>query len=66
MKNITLKGRPNFQPALPLGDCTHRWRICEPNGALSDGTCGKCGVTRAFKNGSDYYIETDFKNRYES
>ena len=28
----------------------HRWRIEEPNGAISLGTCKTCGATKEFKN----------------
>ncbi len=28
----------------------HRWRIDEPNGQLSVGTCKTCGATKEFKN----------------
>ncbi|MCC6959169.1 MAG: hypothetical protein IT301_04925 [Dehalococcoidia bacterium] len=28
----------------------HRWRIEEPNGQLSIGTCKTCGATKEFKN----------------
>lgn len=35
----------------------HRWRIEEPFGALSEGTCKVCGETRAFKN---WLAEGDF------
>ena len=28
----------------------HRWRIDEPNGAVSTGTCKICGTTKQFKN----------------
>lgn len=28
----------------------HRWRIDEPNGQVSTGTCKTCGATKQFKN----------------
>lgn len=28
--------------------CVHRWRVEEPNGKWSGGTCGKCGASKAF------------------
>lgn len=28
----------------------HRWRIDEPNGAVSTGVCKTCGATKEFKN----------------
>ncbi len=28
----------------------HRWRIDEPNGPVSTGTCKDCGATKQFKN----------------
>jgi hypothetical protein len=31
-------------------DHFHRWRIDEPNGPTSTGTCRECGATKAFKN----------------
>jgi len=31
-------------------DHFHRWRIDEPNGPVSTGTCRECGATKAFKN----------------
>lgn len=30
--------------------CTHRWRIAEPNGPTSPGTCSLCGASRDFNN----------------
>lgn len=65
MKNITLKGRPNFQPPLPIGPCVHRWRLGEQCGTPTvPGVCGKCGAEKEFRLGSDYYTERDFSNRY--
>jgi hypothetical protein len=31
-------------------DHFHRWRIDEPNGPISRGSCKVCGVTKEFKN----------------
>ena len=31
-------------------DHFHRWRIDEPNGPVSTGTCKVCGQSRQFKN----------------
>ncbi|MGI8926481.1 MAG: hypothetical protein ACR2HN_07525 [Tepidiformaceae bacterium] len=31
-------------------DHFHRWRIDEPNGPMSIGTCKVCGVEKQFKN----------------
>lgn len=33
-----------------MPDCTHHWRIDEPNGPVSEGVCQKCGVVRMFVN----------------
>lgn len=30
--------------------CPHHWRIAEPNGPKSPGTCKNCGATRTFDN----------------
>jgi hypothetical protein len=35
----------------------HRWRIEEPEGLESIGTCKECGETRAFKN---WLSDSDF------
>lgn len=37
-------------PAASTEQHFHRWRIDEPNGQLSIGTCKTCGVTKEFKN----------------
>jgi translation initiation factor IF-1 len=44
------------KPAAEL-DHFHRWRIDEPNGPISTGTCKVCGKTRQFKN---WLAEGDF------
>jgi len=33
--------------------CRHHWVIDTPNGAVSAGSCKRCGATREFKNASD-------------
>ncbi len=33
--------------------CRHHWVIDTPNGALSSGSCKRCGVTRDFRNSSE-------------
>lgn len=35
--------------------CIHHWRIETPAGRESEGRCKKCGVTRVFLNGADYW-----------
>jgi len=30
--------------------CIHRWRLTEPDGPTSLGTCRLCGLTRRFSN----------------
>ncbi|MEX0682637.1 MAG: hypothetical protein WD904_01100 [Dehalococcoidia bacterium] len=30
--------------------CAHHWQIDTPNGETSEGTCKRCGATRAFLN----------------
>lgn len=36
--------------AAVAADHFHRWRIDEPNGAVSQGVCKVCGVEKQFKN----------------
>lgn len=33
-----------------MSECVHRWRIDEPPGRFSQGTCSKCGAVRPFRN----------------
>lgn len=41
---------------------SHRWRIAEPQGPTSLGTCGRCGLLREFQN----YLESgDFVTNEE-
>ncbi len=58
---ISLRGsRPEPVVAtIQPGECAHHWRIDTPNGAYSDGVCRKCGVTKEFKNSSDYMGKFD-------
>ena len=35
----------------------HRWRIDEPSGPVSVGTCKECGATKEFKN---WLSDSDF------
>jgi hypothetical protein len=37
-------------PAASTEQHFHRWRIDEPNGQISVGTCKTCGATKEFKN----------------
>ncbi|MEO9254435.1 MAG: hypothetical protein ABI305_02770 [Tepidiformaceae bacterium] len=41
---------PKNQAPKPEVDHFHRWRIEEPNGAVSFGVCKVCGTTKQFKN----------------
>ncbi|MGE5596796.1 MAG: hypothetical protein ACM3S1_12285 [Hyphomicrobiales bacterium] len=45
MATSTPVQEPKAQP-----DHFHRWRIEEPSGPVSKGTCKVCGATREFKN----------------
>lgn len=36
------------------GGCTHHWVIEPPNGAVSRGSCKRCGVTQEFRNSFEY------------
>lgn len=40
----------NTQTEVATADHGHRWRIDEPTGPTSLGTCKICGQTREFKN----------------
>lgn len=33
--------------------CRHHWVIDTPNGAVSGGTCKRCGVDKQFRNSSE-------------
>jgi hypothetical protein len=46
---VTFDARPT--------DHAHRWRIDEPNGAMSRGRCRICGAQKEFRN---WLAETDF------
>jgi hypothetical protein len=35
---------------LPAADHAHRWRIPEPNGPVSTGSCKVCGAEKEFRN----------------
>jgi hypothetical protein len=39
--------------------CQHHWRIESPRGALSKGTCKRCGEEREFRNSTDYVWDDD-------
>lgn len=39
----------------PMPDCIHHWRIAEARGPVSIGTCKRCGATRTFRNGIDFW-----------
>jgi hypothetical protein len=41
---------PKNQAPKAEADHFHRWRIDEPNGAISVGVCKICGTTKQFKN----------------
>jgi len=38
------------QPIAGSLDHKHRWRIAEPNGPVSVGTCKVCGAEKEFRN----------------
>jgi hypothetical protein len=45
--------------------CQHHWRIESPRGALSQGTCKRCGEVREFRNSTtDYVWDDDSKQNY--
>ncbi|MFN0096043.1 MAG: hypothetical protein ACKVVT_14870 [Dehalococcoidia bacterium] len=53
MRTTTLKKEPiSTTPKISLApaDHYHRWRIDEPNGPQSRGTCKVCGAEKMFKN----------------
>jgi hypothetical protein len=39
--------------------CQHHWKIESPRGALSRGTCKRCGEEREFRNSTDYVWDDD-------
>jgi hypothetical protein len=41
-------------PAVPT--CQHHWKIDSPRGALSKGTCKRCGEEREFRNSTTDYV----------
>lgn len=44
-------------PAVPT--CQHHWKIDSPRGALSQGTCKRCGEVREFRNSTTDYVWDD-------
>ena len=42
------------EPAVPT--CQHHWKIDSPRGALSQGTCKRCGEIREFRNSTTDYV----------
>jgi hypothetical protein len=44
-------------PAVPT--CQHHWKIDSPRGALSKGTCKRCGEEREFRNSTTDYVWDD-------
>jgi hypothetical protein len=45
------------EPAVPT--CQHHWKIDSPRGALSKGTCKRCGEEREFRNSTTDYVWDD-------
>jgi hypothetical protein len=39
--------------------CQHHWKIDSPRGALSKGTCKRCGEEREFRNSTTDYVWDD-------
>ncbi len=39
--------------------CQHHWKIDSPRGALSQGTCKRCGEVREFRNSTTDYVWDD-------
>ena len=48
-------------PAEPT--CQHHWKIDSPRGALSQGTCKRCGEVREFRNSTTDYVWDDDSSR---
>ena len=48
-------------PAEPT--CQHHWKIDSPRGALSQGTCKRCGEVREFRNSTTDYVWDDDSGR---
>ena len=45
--------------------CQHHWKIASPRGALSEGTCKRCGEVREFRNSTtDYVWDNDSNQGY--
>jgi hypothetical protein len=39
--------------------CQHHWKIDSPRGAMSKGTCKRCGEIREFRNSTTDYVWDD-------
>ena len=51
--------RPTAEAEPAFGAHAHRWRIGEPEGTTSVGTCLLCGDAKIFKNApGDKYLDT--------
>lgn len=37
-------------------DCVHHWVIASPNGAMSVGTCKRCGFEKEFPNSAEDWL----------
>lgn len=53
------KRRPEAIVEVEAPTCQHHWKIDSPRGALSKGTCKRCGEEREFRNSTADYVWDD-------